>query len=77
LTREFKITNTTANEFKEGMKDQAKAWASVKGLRSKWFCFDEPSMTMVGLYTFFNRESLMEYMESDLYKSMKTSPMID
>lgn len=51
-------------------------WASVKGLRNKIFWFHPESNTTGGLYTFFNREALDEYMKTDLWKSMSKIPFL-
>jgi hypothetical protein len=54
-----------------------KEWASVKGLRSKWFWLDEKTMTMGGVYTFFDESSALLYKNSPLFKSMMTTPIVD
>ena len=51
-------------------------WAEVPGLRSKYFTLNEETNEAGGFYTFFSREALDAYMESDLFKSMETFPFI-
>lgn len=62
VTSEFKLINIDAAGARGHMKAQGcKEWATVKGLRSKWFWFDEPTMTMGGVYTFKDKESCEIY----------------
>ena len=78
VTSEFKLINIDAAGAREHMKTQGcKPWADVKGLRSKWFWFDEPTMTMGGVYTFFDMNHVKEYQKTDLFNSMWTTPIID
>ena len=78
VTSEFKLINVDAAGAKAHMKAEGcKKWAGVKGLRSKWFWIDEPTMTMGGVYTFFDMKSVEEYKTTDLFKSMWTTPIID
>lgn len=53
-----------ASDIREYMKEGTKPWADLKGLRSKWFWFDEATMTTGGIYTFYHRKHLMAYMQS-------------
>ena len=51
-------------------------WAEVPGLRSKYFTLNEETQEAGGFYTFFNKQALEEYVQSDLFKSMGTFPFI-
>jgi hypothetical protein len=51
-------------------------WRTVKGLRNKVFWLHEETNSTGGLYTFFNRQALEEYMRSDLWKSMNSVPFL-
>jgi hypothetical protein len=59
------------------MLDGCKRWSMVGGLRSKWFWVEEKTMTMGAVYTFFSKEDSDSYRESDLFKSMWQTPIID
>lgn len=62
VTSEFKVINVDAAGAKAHMAaNGCKLWRSVKGLRNKWFWFDEKTMTMGGVYTFFSKEQAVAY----------------
>jgi len=78
VTSEFKVINIDAAGARAHMKmNGCKLWRNVKGLRNKWFWFDEKTMHMGGIYTFYNREAAEAYQKTALYKSMWTTPIID
>lgn len=62
--------------MRESMNDYTKHWASVKGLRSKWFWFDEKNQRMGGIYTFVDSASAMLYKNGPLAKDWEDSPKI-
>ena len=47
-----------------------KLWSTVKGMRSKWFWFDEETARCGGVYTFFNWDAVEAYKKSDTFKGM-------
>lgn len=78
VTSEFKLINIDAAGARQHMKENGcKLWRNVKGLRSKWFWFEESTMTMGGVYTFFDEASVKAYKKTPLFKSMWTTPIID
>ena len=65
------------DSFRKHAKSGAfEPWSHVKGLRSKIFWLHAESNTTGGLYTFFSRRHLEDYMESDLFKSMNHVPFL-
>ena len=48
----------------------------MPGLRSKHFTFNEETQEAGGFYTFFNKQALDDYMNSELFESMGTYPFI-
>lgn len=51
-------------------------WAGVKGLRNKIFWFHPETNSTGGLYTFFNRSDLDEYMKTELWGMMTQIPFL-
>jgi hypothetical protein len=49
-------------------------WSQVPGLRNKIFWLNEEKLTSGGLYTFFTRKALDDYMKTDLFEAMKRLP---
>ena len=51
-------------------------FGGLKGLRGKYFAYDEKTDRCFGFYTFVDRESLDEYMASDLFSKQGDPPHI-
>ena len=49
------------------------AWATVPGLRGKYFTYNEETQTVSGIYTFFTREAMQAYTRSELFKEVERS----
>lgn len=58
-------------------QDGCKKWGAVKGLRTKWFWVDEENMMTGAVYTFYSKQAYLKYKESELFKSMWKTSMID
>ena len=67
----------SANAYRAWGRSGGQApWAEVPGLRSKYFTFNEETQEAGGFYTFFNKQALDDYMNSELFESMGTYPFI-
>lgn len=54
-----------------------KEFSGLKGLRGKYFGYDDSKNQCYGFYTFVDQESLDEYMASDLFKKQGEPPHIE
>jgi len=52
-------------------------FSGLKGLRGKYFGYDDSKNQCYGFYTFVDQESLDEYMASDLFKNQGEPPHIE
>jgi heme-degrading monooxygenase HmoA len=60
-------------EFERRYKDRLPQFRNVKGLIQKYYAYDEAAGEWAGVYLWDSEESLTEYLESDLRKSIPTA----
>merc|ERR1712159_620076 len=67
---------TKIDDLRAGLGDGGltKPWVGLKGLRHKYFGFDEKDEVVCGVYAFYNQAALDEYMASELFASHKDMP---
>ena len=63
----------------ESLKAHARAghfkiWSQIDGLRSKIFFLDPENNTCGGIYTFFTKQDLLDYMKTPLFQAMDKFP---
>jgi len=52
------------------------AWASLEGLRHKYFVYNHETETCSGVYVFYDQASLDKYMESELFNAQSQYPHV-
>lgn len=67
---------TKIEDLRAGLGDGGltKPWVGLKGLRHKYFGWDEKEEVVCGVYAFFNQAALDEYMASELFASHEKMP---
>jgi hypothetical protein len=60
----------------ERYAEAAEAWASVPGLRHKYFVWNKATQTCGGVFVFYDDASLQRYLESDLHNTQRTLPHV-
>jgi heme-degrading monooxygenase HmoA len=60
-------------EFERRYKERLPQFREVAGLVQKYYAYDESTGEWAGIYLWGSEESLAEYLESDLRKSIPTA----
>ena len=58
------------NEFERRYKERLPQFRKVKGLIQKYYSYDETTGEWAGIYLWDSEASLLQYLESDLRKSI-------
>ena len=73
----FNLKNLTHDEYQSICNDVANDFASIPGLVSKKWLSNKKSNTYGGVYLWENKASMDDYINSELYKSLKHNPCFD
>ena len=70
----FNLDGLSEEEFERGCDELAPAFAAVPGLASKVWLADRAEGTFGGVYTFESEEAVDEYLRSDLFAGVGSTP---
>ena len=73
----FNLNNLTHDEYQSICNDVANDFASIPGLISKKWLANKELNTYGGIYLWKNKASMDDYINSELYKSLKDNPCFD
>lgn len=72
----FGLDGLSEAEYREGCESEAPAFAEIDGLLSKIWLADAASNTYGGVYSFRDRAALEDYLASDTFRAIGTTPGI-
>jgi hypothetical protein len=70
----FNLDGLSEEEFASSCDELAPAFAAVRGLASKVWLADRAEGTFGGVYTFESEQALDEYLQSDLFAAIGSTP---
>jgi heme-degrading monooxygenase HmoA len=73
----FHLKGMTVPEYETLCDQVAPAFAALPGLISKVWLADPTSNTFGGVYTWENRDAMVAFTQTDLFKAVATHPSLD
>ena len=70
----FELNGITRAEYENVCGEVAGAFAAVPGLISKKWLANEETNTYGGVYLFKDKQAMLDYQDSELYKSIGANP---
>ena len=70
----FELNGITRAEYENICTEVAGAFAAVPGLISKKWLANEEANTYGGVYLFKDKQAMLDYQHSELYKSIGSNP---
>jgi len=73
----FNLNELERSEYEAVCDEVSEAFAAVPGLISKKWLANEETNTYGGVYLFNDRQAMLDYKESELFKSLGENPAFD
>jgi hypothetical protein len=70
----FELNGITRDQYENVCSEVASAFAAVPGLISKKWLANEETNTYGGVYLFKDKQAMLDYQNSELYKSIGSNP---
>ncbi len=70
----FNLNELTRSDYEAGCDQVADHFAAVPGLLSKQWLANEETNTYGGVYLWKDRQAMLDYTESELFKSIESNP---
>lgn len=72
----FNLNDLTREQYEAVCNEVAEAFAAVPGLISKKWLANEDTNTYGGVYLWKDRQAMLDYQDSALYKSLGSNPAL-
>ena len=73
----FNLKNMSDAEFRAFCDEAAPTFAAVPGLLTKVWLADPATNTYGGVYTWRDKQAMVDFTKTDLFKSVATHPNLD
>jgi len=72
----FRLQGISDRDYRRGCAEEAAVFASIPGLVSKTWLANASTNTYGGVYAFADRDSLVAYLDSDLFRAIGDDPTV-